>query len=257
VLLLGVVCAIGLIGGGLSGLLGIGGGIVTAPLLLYLPPLFGAPPLGMHLVSGLTITQAFFAGLFGMLGQRGAGTIDRRLALVMGGSIALASLAGGAASKLVPAQTLLGLFVVLALGAAVLLVLPVQRRDEAGYVPGSFSGPRAASIAVAIGLLGGLVGQGGSFVLIPLVLAVLKVPTRIAMATNLPIVAAAALAGFAGKSLTGQVPPLPALALIAGVAPGVIAGVRLGRRVSGRNLRWILAGVILAACLRMSLDLVR
>ena len=58
--LLLIICAIGLAGGTLSGFLGIGGGIITAPLLLYVPLLFGQEPLSMHTVSGLTITQSLF-----------------------------------------------------------------------------------------------------------------------------------------------------------------------------------------------------
>ena len=59
------VLLIGIVGGMLSGLLGIGGGIVTAPLLLYLPRFFGLEPLSMHAIGGLTISQALFASLFG------------------------------------------------------------------------------------------------------------------------------------------------------------------------------------------------
>ncbi len=252
-----VAFAVGLIGGSLSGLLGIGGGIVTAPLLLYAPGLLGLQPLGMHAVSGLTITQALFAGVFGALGQRGAGTVDRRLAAVMGGAIAAASLLGAAGSRLVPERALLGIFLLLAATAAVLLLAPVHRDDAAGYRPGAFPVPRAAAIAGSVGVLGGMVGQGGSFILIPLVLALLRVPTRVAMATNLPVVAAASVAGFAGKALTGQIPALPAIALLAGVAPASVLGARLSRRASAPALRRILAAVILAACARIAVDLLR
>ena len=52
-----IIGTLGLFTGFLSGLLGIGGGIVMAPLLLYVPPLFGFEPLPMQTVAGLTIVQ--------------------------------------------------------------------------------------------------------------------------------------------------------------------------------------------------------
>ena len=62
--------ALGLISGFLSGLLGIGGGIVMAPLLLYAPPLFGMEPLTMQTVAGLTIVQGLVGCLAGLLTHR-------------------------------------------------------------------------------------------------------------------------------------------------------------------------------------------
>jgi len=255
--LLPIVFGIGLLGGGLSGLLGIGGGIVTAPLLLYLPRLFGHEPLSMHLVGGLTISQALFASLLGALGHWWTGNVDRRLAAVMSGVIFFAALAGGAGSKWFSHRSLLSLFLLLSLAAAVMILLPQPKGDGAAYSPGSFSAPSAVAIALGIGLLGGLVGQGGSFILIPMAVALLKVPLRIAMGSNMVIIFFASLAGFLGKAATGQVPLLLAGALLAGILPGSLAGVALSRRVSTGALRIALGVLILAACARMAADLVR
>jgi uncharacterized membrane protein YfcA len=56
-----LIAGLGAVSGLLSGLLGIGGGIVMAPLLLYLPPVFGLEALDMRTVAGLTIAQGFAA----------------------------------------------------------------------------------------------------------------------------------------------------------------------------------------------------
>jgi uncharacterized protein len=253
--LLLIVFGIGLIGGGLSGLLGIGGGIVTAPLLLFLPRVLGHEPLSMHVVGGLTISQALFASLFGSFGHWRTGNVDRRLAAVMSGVIFVAALAGGAGSKWFSHRVLLGLFLLLSLAAAVMILLPQPQGDGAAYSPGSFSRPAAVAIALGIGLLGGLVGQGGSFILIPMAVALLKVPLRIAMGSNMVIIFFASLAGFLGKAATGQVPLLLAGTLLLGILPGSLAGVALSRRVPTGALRLALGGLILAACVRMALDL--
>ena len=46
----------------------------------------------------------------------------------------------------------------------------------------------SAAVALTVGLFGGLVGQGGSFILIPMTVYLLKVPLRVAMGSNLVIV---------------------------------------------------------------------
>jgi hypothetical protein len=230
---------------------------VTAPLLLYLPGLFGQESLSMHAVGGLTISQALFASLFGSFGHWRTGNVDRRLAAVMSGVIFAAALAGGAGSKWFSHRFLLGLFLLLSLAAALLILLPQRGGKDGGYRAGSFSIPGAAAIALGIGLLGGLVGQGGSFILIPMVATLLHVPLRIAMGSNMVIIFFASLAGFLGKAATGQVPVALALALLAGILPGSLAGVALSRRISTGALRATLAVLILAACARMALDLMK
>jgi hypothetical protein len=250
-----IVLLIGLGGGALSGLLGIGGGIVTAPLLLYLPGLFGHEPLSMHVVGGLTVSQALFASLCGGVAHWKSGGVDRKLAAVMSGVIFIAALAGGAGSKWFSHRFLLGLFLLLSLAAAILILLPQPKGDGSDYAPGSFSTPAAVAVALGIGLLGGLVGQGGSFILIPLAVTLLRVPLRIAMGSNMVIIFFASLAGFLGKAATGQVPLLLTGALLAGILPGSLAGVALSRRVSTGALRLALGGLIAIACVRMAIDL--
>jgi uncharacterized membrane protein YfcA len=209
----------------------------------------------MHAVGGLTISQALFASLFGGVAHWRSGSVDRRLAAVMSGVIFAAALAGGAGSRWFSHRFLLGLFLLLSLLAAAMMLLPQPREHGAGYAPGSFSRPAAVAIALGIGLLGGLVGQGGSFILIPMAVTLLRVPLRVAMGSNMVIIFFASLAGFLGKAATGQVPALLAAALLAGVLPGSLAGVALARRVPTGALRAGLALVILGACARMALDL--
>lgn len=251
-----IVLGIGLVGGAVSGFLGIGGGIITAPLLLYVPAALGLPPLSMHLVSGLTITQALCAGLLGALFRSRGGTVDRKLAGVMSVIIFGASLAGAAASQFFTHEFLLGVFAALALTAAVLIFRPGRPGQEESYRLGCFPVPGAAGIAAGIGVLGGLVGQGGSFLLIPALTSLLRVPLRVAMGSNLVIVFFASLAGFLGKAATGQIPFALALALVAGVAPGSWLGTRWNHRAPVRALRLTLGGLILVACARMVWDLV-
>src|SRR5207302_799563 len=75
-------------------------------------------------------------------------------------------------------------------------------------------------VAGVVGLAAGLVGAGGAFLLVPLLLIVVGVPIRVTIGTSLAITALAASAGFVGKLVTAQIPLAPTLAVVAGAIPG-------------------------------------
>jgi len=239
----------------LSGLLGIGGGIVMAPALLYLPSLLGVGALDMREVAGLTIAQGLFACLSGAFRHHKYHCVHRPLVIWMGPTIVLAALAGAALSRGVTNETLMVIFAALAACAAVLMLFP-RKGDDETFVPGEvkFNRPAALLIALTIGSLGGMVGQGGSFILIPLMLHVLRLPTRIVIGSNLALVFLSSLAGFAGKLATGQVPGILAVFLILGALPGAQIGSVLSHRTSPKLLRAALALVVAAAAVTMAFD---
>ncbi|MFQ6110479.1 MAG: sulfite exporter TauE/SafE family protein [Nitrospinota bacterium] len=249
-----LVFILGLGTGTLSGLLGIGGGIILAPLLLYIPSLLGLPGFDMRAVAGLTMAQALVAALTGLLSHRRYGFVNRDLILWMGGAIFFAAIAGGAFSKGLENQVLMGLFAALAFLAGVLILLPGTREEEGKPSSNRFNRPAAVGIALGVGFLGGLVGQGGSFLLIPLMRSALLIPMRVAIGTNLGIVLCSSTAGFLGKLGTGQVPLGAALVLGAGIIPATMLGTSLSHRTSVRGLRGALAILILAAAVKIGWD---
>lgn len=247
-----LVFILGLIGGVAAGLLGIGGGIIMTPLLLYVPSLLGVSTLDMKTVAGLTMVQGLAGSLSGMLAHHRFRFVCKRLVTVMGGGITLASLMGAILSKRVHSNVLLELFAFMALVAAVMMFVP--KRDDGDSVPAEqvrFSPTLAALIAAAVGFLGGMVGQGGAFILIPLMLYVLNIPTRITIGSSLGIVFFSALAGFVGKLSTQQIPLLLALALVAGALIGAQIGARFSKTAKTSTLRHVLACLIALSALRM------
>lgn len=244
---------LGLVTGFLSGMLGIGGGIVMAPLLLYVPPLFGFdPPLPMRIVAGLTIVQGLVACVSGALSHRQFRMVSERLSLYMGISIFIAAMVGGAGAGYVSNQILLFIFAGLAFSAAFLLLIPVKGECENPDVEClAFHRWRAVTAASAVGLLGGLVGQGGSFILIPLMTSFVRIPTRIAIGSNLAIVLLSSMAGFIGKAATGQIEWLMAVPIVLTVIPATRVGSLVSRRVPVLGLRRALAALIAIAAIRI------
>lgn len=243
---------LGLCTGFLSGLLGIGGGIVMAPLLLFVPPLFGFEPLPMRIVAGLTIVQALLGCISGAVTHRRFRFVSDRLSLYMGITIFIAAMAGGAGSKYVSNETLLCLFAGLALSASLLMLVPVKGDSENPDIDSlTFHRLRAVTVASGVGLLGGLVGQGGSFILIPLMTSFVQIPTRIAIGSNLAIVMFSSFAGFVGKAVTGQIEWLMIIPIALTVIPGAHLGSLVSNRIPVSSLRRILAVLVAVAAIRM------
>jgi hypothetical protein len=115
---------------------------------------------------------------------------------------------------------------------------------------------RKAAIAypATIGLLSGLVGAGGAFLLVPVLVAMMRVPLRLSIGTSLAIAGIAALTGFLGKFATGQVPLWPTVAVVGGSIVGAMVGARLSHRAPTRLLRVVLGGLIALVTLRVWVD---
>jgi uncharacterized membrane protein YfcA len=201
--------------GFLSGLLGIGGGIILFPILLYLPPALGLPAIDVKSITGLTMAQGFFSAVTALFHYQRNSLVNRPLVLTLGLSLFLSSLAGSLYSKQVADGPLLMVFGTLALVAAVMMLLPRSYlRDEMTEDLVSFHRTPAIAIGIALGFTIGLVGQGGAFILIPMMLYVLKIPLRVALGSTLAIGLFSSAAGMIGKVATGQVPYLLALPLL-------------------------------------------
>ncbi|MCP4601955.1 MAG: sulfite exporter TauE/SafE family protein [Proteobacteria bacterium] len=239
----------------LSGLLGIGGGIVLAPVLLYVPALIGLPYLTMAEISGLTITQGLFASLVATRAHDKHRNVNHNLVIWMGATIALTALFGSLVSRFLSHETLMVIFSILVVSAALLMLLKKHGDDEVddGRTL-TFNIPAAVAIAGVIGLLGGMVGQGGSFILIPLMLHVLKLPTRVVIGSNLAIVFISSIAGFVGKLATEQIPLLPALFLVVGAIFGAKIGSSLSHRTRPVWLARTLACVVALAAVGIGVD---
>ena len=244
-----------LVSGLLSGLLGIGGGIIMAPLLIFLPVWVGLQPLSMKIVAGLTITQGLVACLFGTFYHKKFNFVSGRLFGHMGIPIFLMSFLGGYLSHFVTNELLLILFAALALSASFLIMVPVRGDSENPDVNNlEYSRTKAVMASAGVGLLGGMVGQGGSFILIPLMTSFVQVPTRIAIGSNLAIVLLASLAGFLGKAVSGQIEWLLTIPILIATIPATLLGSLASRRVSFVYLKRILAFFIAVAAVRIWLS---
>lgn len=251
-----VLLVLGLAGGGLAGLLGIGGGIVLVPLLLYVPPLLGLPALSMREVAGVTVAQVMMASLSGFLTHRRRRVVHWGVGLWMGMPSLVGAWLGALASASVSSRSLLGVFVGVAAVSGLLMFVPVpEKRDAIKVADVEFSPGLAALSAALVSSLAGMVGVGGAFILVPVMIYLLGVPTRITIGSSLFIVVLSSAGGFAGKLASGQMDLFPALCLVAGAWPGARMGANLSHLVPASTLRRILGLIILFSAGRIAADL--
>ncbi|SOC24038.1 hypothetical protein SAMN05880501_11678 [Ureibacillus xyleni] len=244
---------IGFIGSLLSGMLGIGGAIVKYPMLLMIPPLFGFSALSAHEVSGISALDVLFVSLAGVLGFRKGGLLNSSLIIVMGVAVLFGTMIGSFGSSFLPDSAVNLVYGILSLLAAIMMFIPKQEEIQVEEV--TFNKLLAALLAFIVGIGSGIVGAGGGFLLIPILLLILRIPTHMAIASSLAITLISSIAGSAGKMITGQVNySVAAIIIIAGIIAAPI-GAKISQKMNTRVLQSILAVLILATTIKIWFDL--
>ncbi len=249
VLLLIVMVVLGLVGSFFSGLLGIGGAIINYPLLLYVPSLFGVTNFTAHEVSSISMFQVFFASLAGVLAFRkksenGPSVVHKGLVLYMGSSILAGSLIGGFISGMLNGDVINLIYGILAVLAVILMLIPRKGTEEAGTDQLHFNKWIAIGAAFVVGIVSGIVGAGGAFILIPIMLTVLKIPTRTTIASSLAIVFISAIGGVIGKISGGDIPLWPTVFTVIGSLIGAPLGSKISAKINVKVLRYGLVVLI-------------
>ncbi|PIC64182.1 hypothetical protein CSV79_08325 [Sporosarcina sp. P13] len=246
---------IGFVGSFLSGMMGIGGAIVKYPMLLFIPALLGFTAFSPHDVSGITAVEVFFASLSGVLAYRKSNLILKPLVLYMGISVLLGSVIGGAGSSLLSEETVNIVYGVLAVTAAIMMLIPKKGLDDMPIEDITFNRFVASSAAFIVGLAAGIVGAGGAFIMVPIMLVILKIPTRVTIATSLAITLLSSVGSATGKVFTGQVPYGPALVMIVASIIAAPIGVKTSRKVNTKVLQGILAVLIMLSAAKIWWDI--
>ncbi|WP_019635216.1 sulfite exporter TauE/SafE family protein [Paenibacillus fonticola] len=239
-----VMLLLGLIGSFFSGLLGIGGAIVSFPLLLFVPSALGVANFTGQEVSSISMFQVFFASLAGVLtylknSKNQAAVIHKGLIIYMGAGILFGSLAGGLVSGYLDGRIINIIYGVLAIIAVILMLIPSKGKEgEAAGQPIVFNRAFAVIISFLVGIVSGIVGAGGAFILIPVMLTVMKIPTRITIASSLAIVFISAIGGVAGKLTTAAIPWEATLFTVIGSLLGAPLGSWLSAKMNVKYLRY-------------------
>ncbi|MFD0959902.1 sulfite exporter TauE/SafE family protein [Paenibacillus chungangensis] len=247
--------AIGFIGSFISGMVGIGGSIIKYPMLLYIPPALGFLAYTAQEVSAISAVQVFFASLAGIVAYRSGGLINMKLVLYMGIPVIAGSFIGGYGSKWLPDSAINLTYAVLALTAAIMMFLPKKGDEARNGSELTFNRGLAATAAGIVGILSGIVGAAGAFIIVPIMLVMLKIPTRIAIASSLAITFLSSIGSTTGKLLGGHMLLIPSIIMVVASIIGSPIGAKLGQRVNVKVLQWLLSGLITATVVKIWLDI--
>ncbi len=250
-----VVFTIGFIGSFLSGMLGVGGSIIKYPMLLYIPPLFGLVAFTAHEVSGISAVQVLFASIAGVWAYRRGGYLNKQLIIYMGVSILIGSLIGSLGSSYLSEQVVNIVYGILAVIAAVMMFVPKKLTDDMPLNEVTFNKPLATILALIVGIASGIVGAAGGFLLVPIMLTVLHIPTRMTIATSLAVTFISSIGGSVGKLVTGQVDYWPAIIMIVASLLAAPLGAKTGKNMNTRVLQIILAIMIAGTAVKIWLDI--
>ncbi len=228
------------------GLIGGGGSILTVPVLVYL---FGVDPV---LATAYSLFIVGSTSLVGALPKYREGMVNLKTALIFGLPSIVAvyatrayivpmipdpvfTLGGMVVSK---AMFMMGLFALLMVFASISMIRDKKgASDTSESEPQRFNYPAILLEGTVVGVLTGLVGAGGGFLIIPALVLFSKLPMKQAVGTSLLIIAAKSLFGFTGDLSHYQMDWSLLLSVTALAIVGIVVGNRLSRNVDGQKLK--------------------
>lgn len=213
------------------GLLGGGGSILTVPVLIYILAVPPKSAIAMSLfVVGVTSGVA-------MLIHARRGRVSFRTGLLFGPASMLGAFAGGRLAHFVPDVILLLGFSLMMLGSAAGMLR--KRAEPATQSPAPHKPPilKTALLGVSVGLVTGLIGAGGGFVIVPALVLLAGLPIRVAVGTSLLVIMMSSSAAFAGYLGHVEINWLLTGVVTASAIIGSLAGGGLASRIPERSLR--------------------
>jgi uncharacterized membrane protein YfcA len=275
-----VLLGLGGIVGVLSGMFGVGGGFLITPLLFFV----GIPPAVAVATSANQIVASSVSGVLAHFKRK---TVDLRMGwvLLIGGLVgsAIGMQIFNVLKALGQVDLLVTLCYVVFLGiiGALMLVESIRALRRAKNQPGKrrertkhtwvhnlpFKMKFRASglyisvippvvVGVVVGMLGAIMGVGGGFIMVPAMIYILGMPTKVVIGTSLfQIIFVTAFNTMLHAYTNHTVDMMLALILLVGGVVGAQIGTQIGLRLKAEQLRIMLALLVLTVCLKLGLDL--
>ncbi len=261
-----ILFAIGIAAGILSGLFGVGGGIIIVPSLLAIYSFnnFNSPYI-VHIAIATSLFTIIFTSLSSSHKHFGYGNVEWKAAIFIGFSSAITVYLFSKIAILLPGEILKKTFSIILVLVAIKMLFDKKGHhdDAAKYKPEVISKWICLGIGMIIGAIAAFSGLGGGMFLIPLMHYVMKIPFKKASGTSSAAILITAVAGVISYFLNspagavtipysfGMVDTLSALPVIAASIPFARVGVYINRRTHHYVLAKLFAVFIIIVSLKL------
>lgn len=265
----------------LSGMFGVGGGFLITPLLFFV----GIPPAVAVATSANQIVASSVSGVLAHFKRK---TVDLRMGMVLLAGGLVGSGIGMQIFNLLKAMGQVDLLVTLCyvvfLGIIGFLMLiesiaamrrargrPTGRRERKKHLwvhnlPGKMKFRTSGlyisvipplGVGVLVGILAAIMGVGGGFIMVPAMIYLLGMPTKVVIGTSLfQIIFVTGFTTMLHAYTNQTVDIMLALLLLIGGVIGAQIGTQIGLKLKAEQLRILLALLVIIVCLKLGLDLV-
>ncbi len=213
------------------GMLGGGGSILTVPVLVYV---LGFDP---KLAIAMSLPVVGTAALVGVVSHWRAGNVRLQVAALFGSIAMVGSYVGARLSVLLSGRAQLLILGAVMLVAAALMLRSAVRDDVS---PDAAAPPHNAvmlAVGLGVGLLTGVIGIGGGFLIVPALVILGRVPMKSAVGTSLLVIALNSISGYLGHHGREIVPWDFVVQFTSVAVAGILAGTALVRHISTRQLK--------------------
>lgn len=262
-----LIILLGVAASALGSLIGLGGGIIVVPALLYLGTLGIFPDITPQQIVGTSLFTMIFTGASSTAGYIKHKTVDYKSGLIFLIGSAPGGIFGAWMVKHLDVHTFnlyFGMFVLFVSAVMVIQnrIKPLPYKKDSGFAMAytdhsgktfeyGFNPFLGMAISLVIGFISGIFGVGGGSLMVPAMILLFFFPPHVAVATSMFMIFLSSIISSAAHIALGNINWLYAAALVPGAWIGAQIGVHLNRRLQSKTIVLILRVILVIIGLRL------
>jgi uncharacterized membrane protein YfcA len=228
-------------------MVGLGGGLIFSPLFVLLDFPVGQAVSASLFLNGIAAVSAATVYLRKRM-------VDMAIALPLIVTSAVGAPLGALLTSRVDVRLFTGILAAVVFLAALRMIFGGKKQGDGRSIGRLHRVVGGGFIGLVIGFMGGMLGIGGGVFIVPLLIYILRVPTKVAAASSIFIVCFSSFSGFVVHAAKADVDwRFVALAAVCSFAGGQIGSRIMAEKLKGRTVRIIFGVVLLLFCARLAM----